>query len=585
MSVKPKAPNIQMMLGDPSVPLEHRKRLLQHVCTQEGPEAGAVLESILAAAARQNGEEVCAKKARELADLIQQLQDGPLRQATFVHLLAGQGAAPRARVILPDGTPAFTTVPDEDLAILLNCGDTVLLDAGGKALLYRDPQGTDTGEEGHLERRLGADRVEVTIHDHERCILRVSASLREKLDSGEAAAGCTLLICPRRQLAFDALPSADGVSHYRYLVKDTPPDVQVARDIGDPPPYIEDLVEHVRTEMTDPDLGRRYRLRRVALKLLVGVSGSGKTLSILGFWRRMYELISEITGVDLADLPPRVLRLRAAEVLSKWLGESDKQIDRFFDEVDQLAGEPFVAPDGRQYELPVLAICEECDGLARTRGEDAVYDRIQTTLLQRLDVTCQKLKDRLVIFLFTTNVPHVVDPAFLRRAGGTTERFGRLTRRSFLAVLGKHLRGLPIQSINGEDRTEGFRRVAANLAAWLFSPNGQDRGQVELTYVGSSQPVLKYRADFLTGALVDRAVQEAATAARRAERLRQGRPGLSTALLAASFDRQIRAIADQLHSHNVTNYLDLPDGVRVASIRRIPQPAILPVELERHGSS
>ena len=37
----------------------------------------------------------------------------------------------------------------------------------------------------------------------------------------------------------------------------------------------------------------------------------------------------------------------------------------------------------------MLAICEECDGLARTRGEDAVYDRIQTTLLQRLDVPPQ----------------------------------------------------------------------------------------------------------------------------------------------------------------------------------------------------
>ena len=51
-------------------------------------------------------------------------------------------------------------------------------------------------------------------------------------------------------------------------------------------------------------------------------------------------------------------------------------------------------------------------------------------LFRSLDVTCQQLKDKLVLFLFSTNVPEIVDPAFLRRPGGTTERFGRLTRRS-----------------------------------------------------------------------------------------------------------------------------------------------------------
>jgi SpoVK/Ycf46/Vps4 family AAA+-type ATPase len=270
-----------------------------------------------------------------------------------------------------------------------------------------------------------------------------------------------------------------------------------------------------------------------------------------------------------------------AEVLSKWLGESDKQLDLFFDEVNQLADETFTAPDGTIYELPLLAICEECDGLARARGDDAIYDRIQTTLLQRLDTTCQELKNKLVIFLFTTNVPHVVDPAFLRRAGGTTERFGRLNRRSFLAVLNKHLRGLPFQSDNGHPQTELERQAATDLAGWLFSPNGPDKGLVELTYVGSSHPVLKYRRDFLTGGLLDRAIQEAAVEARRAELEGTGRVGLASALLLTALDRQVRAVVDQLHIHNVTNYFDLPDGVRVASIRRIDQPAVLPLELER----
>jgi hypothetical protein len=581
MSAKQKAPNVKVTVLDGSVPLPLRRQLLMQLCLDESKDTTAVLESILQDAAARNGEDLYAKKLKEVTDLLQQMEAGPLRYGWFERLLPKKGTVQRAKVMLPDGSPAYTAVPDPNLAAALCCGEVVLLEAQGKALLDRDPAGTDTGEEGRLERRLDPERIEVTLRDHERLVLRASAALRRKLDDGEVVPGGTLLVGSRVGLAFDAVPNPDGLSHYRYLVKDPPPDVLVERDIGAPPGYIATLTEHVRAEMLTPELGRKYRLRRSAMVLLTGVSGSGKTLSIMGFWRQLYEVVSEITGVPMTDLPPRVIRLRTAELLSKWLGESDKQIDRAFDEVEQLADETFTAPEGETYELPVLVILEECDGLARARGDDAIYDRIQTTLLQRLDTTSQKLKDRLIIFLFTTNVAHVVDPAFLRRAGGMTEHFGRLNRRSFLAVLAKHLRGLPFQGDGGADQGELERQVTADLTGWLFSPNGPDRGQVELTYHGSTQPVVKFRRDFLTAGLVDRAVQQAATAARRAERLGCDRPGLTSALLIGAFDKQVRAVVEQLHERNVANYLDLPDGVRVANLRRLDQPAILPFELER----
>jgi SpoVK/Ycf46/Vps4 family AAA+-type ATPase len=358
------------------------------------------------------------------------------------------------------------------------------------------------------------------------------------------------------------------------------PDVVVERDIGSPPPYIDDLMEHVRGELTSPDLHRRYRLRPAQTRLLTGVSGSGKSLSILGVWRRLYELMSEVTGTPIDRLPPRVLRLRMAQVLDKWLGESDKRLDRFFQEVEQLADEPFVAPDGTEWHLPVLAVGEEIEALARARGDgDPIYDRIQTTGLERLDSTCQKFKNRLVIFLFTTNVPHLVDPAFLRRAGGTIERFGRLDRRSFQAVLSKHIRGLPFRADYGEpDQAE--RRAVRTTTDWLFSPNGHDAGQVALTYVGSSTPVLKYRRDFLTGALVDSAVQQATSQACRATRSGCDAPGLTTEQLIASIDAQVRGIVEQLSAANLHNYLTLPDGVRVGDVRRFRTPSLAPYELE-----
>jgi ATP-dependent 26S proteasome regulatory subunit len=580
MAAKKKAPNIGLMLHDASVPFEHRKQLLLHLCHDESEESQTFLNALFETAANGHGEDAYAQKAKELNELIQQMQQGPLRYATFLQMMEGGGTVPRARVVLMDGTVAFPVVHDAGLAQSLRGGESVLLEAQARALLYRDAGENGTGEEARLERRIDTTHVEVAIRD-ERYLFRAADRLIDQLDRGEVEPGCHLLVCERRRMAFDAVPREDGLSHYRFLVKESPPDVLVERDIGAPPAFLDDITEHVRMEMLTPDLGRRYRLRQSVMKLLTGVSGSGKTLCVQALWRRMYEVMSAVTGVPVEELPPRVLRLRMAQVLSKWLGESDKQLDRFFDEIDQLADRPFRTPDGKEYVLPLLVIGEECDGLAHSRGDEAVYDRIQTTLYQRLDTTSQKVKNKLVVFLFTTNVPHLVDPAFLRRAGGTIERFGRLNKKSFVAVLSKHLRDLPFWCEAGLEQTEARRRAVQEVAAWLYSPNGPDRGQAELTFVGSTTPVVKYRRDFLTGALVDRAVQQTAAEACRAERRGTDRPGLTTALLLRAFDEQVRNIVEQLHRDNAANYLTLPDGARVGTVRRLESAAVLPLELER----
>jgi hypothetical protein len=104
---------------------------------------------------------------------------------------------------------------------------------------------------------------------------------------------------------------------------------------------------------------------------------------------------------------------------------------------------------------------------------------------------------------------------------------------------------------------------------------------VQLHYVGSSTPVIKYRRDFFTAALVDRAVQQAAAEACRAEHAGCDQPGVSPEGVIAACHRQIRSIVDQLTPYNAGNYLTLPDGARVGDVRRIEQPQVLPFELER----
>ena len=106
-------------------------------------------------------------------------------------------------------------------------------------------------------------------------------------------------------------------------------------------------------------------------------------------------------------------------------------------------------------------------------------------------------------------------------------------------------------------------------------------GDMEITFVGQPNPVIKHRRDFLTGGLVDRAISEASREACREEWLGAEMCGLSTEGLMRALDGQVRHVVDQLNPGNCEQYLSLPDAMRVGSVRRIPQAPVLPIQLER----
>jgi ATP-dependent 26S proteasome regulatory subunit len=571
------------MLFEDKIPLEHRKMLLADLCQNGTPEADTTLESILrAAAGSEAGLKLLRHRKKELDGLLEALRDGPLRCATFVRSTSSNGGPKRALVRMPDGTSVYTVVNDEALSGALRRGDAVLLSGRGEMIVAREEPGAETGEEARLEAWLG-DRVEVSLRGDERYVLDTTDALRRRLEEGTLPPGSPLLVCLRRGMALEAVARpADELARFMYLAREPVPDVVAERDIGDPPPFLGRVREICRQEMLDPGRRRRYGLRRCATFLLTGTSGSGKTLCVSACIRTAYEVMAEATGIEIDRLPPRVIRLRASKLLSEWLGRSDKNADRLVDEIVELADTPLSLPDGRSVELPVLVVLEEFDGVARRRGldHDGVHDRIQTTLLQRLDHTTNRaLRERLIFIFATTNVPGLIDPAWLRRVGGQVIHFGRLRRGGFLSVLEKHLRGRPLAG--------GAAQVAADVAASLYSANGSDRPLVEVQLAGTSAPRLVHRRDFLTGSIVDRAVQQAAEEACRAEEAGDssgagggGGSGITARLLLGAIGAQVEALARSLTPANVAEFCDLPEGMRVANVRRLEQPAVAAWELE-----
>jgi len=575
MKKKPKNPLINI-LSDSTLPEEDRRKMLVESIMEDSTFAGEILMGLQSA----NAQSVYEEKNEHLSAILKDLESGPFRPATFVSLDTPNGSqASHAHVILDDGTEAFSVAPDEKIAQSLRKGDQVLLDGRGKMVIRKAPDRLKIGSEAIFERVVDGRYVEVSTHNQERYVFLPTQDLEDGINSGEISPGDTFVVNTRQSIAFNALPSEDSHSHYKYLSNQAVPDVIAQRDIGSPPAVIDRLSRFVRLEMTEPELRRRFGLRRSSMNLLTGIPGTGKTLAIEAVWRDMYEIMSEVTGVPVEQLPPRVLKLKMSEILSEWLGRADKNFDRFFDEVEQLAAEKWEAPDGKKYELPVLVILEEIDGIARTRGQEAIYDRILTGVLQRLDPNRASLKDKLIIFIGTTNEPQMVDIAFSRRIGATVEKFSGLGRGGFSKVLKKQIAGLPVDHNGGSDAVNA---LVSDLTAWLFSPNGSDEGIIEITYVAGNAVDLRYRRDFLTGALLDRSVQQAAEKAAHDAAAGLNGSGIHLEHFVEALDTQIRNTTDQLSEHNVHKFLDLPDAVRVASVRRLAQPTLFPLQLQSH---
>ncbi len=571
------------MLLDEKIPLQHRRHIIHEICQSDSKEAHQILDAILKNAAKGDGGRAqYLQKKKECEELIEALENGPPRLATFMELVTPATGTPltRAHVKLEDGTSTYPVVTDASMAPKLRRGDAVLISARSEAVLRHLENLEEVGEEARLEDWLG-DRIEVSQRTDERHVLHVTHHLRERLERGEVEVGAALLVCLRRRLAIDAVPrSVDELAKYRFLTREPVPDVDVERDVGDPPAIIDEITRICRLEIGNADLRRRYHLRRCLTVLFAGVSGSGKSLCIAASIRRLHEVMAEMTGVPLEQLPPRVIRLRMSKLLSQWLGQSDKNADLLVDEIVALADERIEARGGK-VELPVIVVMEEIDGIARQRGldHDGVYDRIQATLLQRLDHTTNRaLRDKLIFLFATTNVPHLIDPAWIRRVGGRIVRFGRLRRRGFAQVLDKQLGDRPLAGVNGSRsaRRAGFVR---NVTTSVFGAD--DPALVEIQLAGATAPTVRRRRDFLTGSLVDRAVQRAADAACEAEAAGHDAPGLTEQQLVHALDEQIEGVVRSLTTGNVGEFVDLPDGVRVASVRRLEPATIRSTELQR----
>src|SRR5438445_13756136 len=121
-----KPQSILHALADKSTPAEQRYLLLRTLVNDTNLESIANVHALLEHMSVSTAESLYAEKVKELEELLELLQSGPMRNATFIELVrVGKIRAMQALVVLDDGTYAYTTVPEESLAKELRRGDRV----------------------------------------------------------------------------------------------------------------------------------------------------------------------------------------------------------------------------------------------------------------------------------------------------------------------------------------------------------------------------------------------------------------------------------------------------------------------------
>jgi transitional endoplasmic reticulum ATPase len=175
-------------------------------------------------------------------------------------------------------------------------------------------------------------------------------------------------------------------------------------DLGGLGSLKQELIEAIEWPLKQPEKFRLMGIRPPKGILLYGPPGTGKTM--------IAQAVANETAANF-------ISVRGPQMLSKWVGESEKAIREIFRKARQVS--------------PSIIFFDELDSIAPMRGTDEgshVMERVVNQLLAELD-GLETLRD--VVVIGATNRPDILDPALLRSG-----RFDRMLLVGPPDKLGRH---------------------------------------------------------------------------------------------------------------------------------------------------
>jgi len=187
-------------------------------------------------------------------------------------------------------------------------------------------------------------------------------------------------------------------------------------DIGGLEEAKQQLQEAVEWPLTKPEVFKRMGITPPRGILLYGPPGTGKTM-----------LAKAVASESNANF----ISIKGPEVMSKWVGESEKAVRELFKKARQVA--------------PSIVFLDEIDSIAPPRGADVgshVTDSVVNQLLTSID-GLESMEG--VVVIAATNRPDIIDPGLLRPG-----RFDRLVlirtpdKKARLQIFKIHTKSMPL---------------------------------------------------------------------------------------------------------------------------------------------
>ena len=182
-------------------------------------------------------------------------------------------------------------------------------------------------------------------------------------------------------------------------------------------PAIKAQLQQLQKVIEDPESVKRFGVEAPTGLLLAGPPGTGKTT---------------VAKVLAAQARASFYPISGADVISKWVGESERNIRQLFERARE--------------NRPSIVFIDEIDAIAGARGEFQIHDSHVNQLLAEIDGIAGQ---RGVFVIGATNRPDQLDPALLR--GGRLSRtivLGLPDEAARLAMLRLHTARMPTRGVS-----------------------------------------------------------------------------------------------------------------------------------------
>ena len=302
----------------------------------------------------------------------------------------------------------------------------------------------------------------------ERKIIDLPAGLNEELKIGYEVS----LLPPSLEI-LEVRPS----SEIRDLFLGETPNIKYSQ-IGGLDETLDRIRDVVELPYKEPELFAQIRLKAPKGVLLYGPPGCGKTL---------------IGKAVATENDFTFFNVKVADILSKWVGESENMIKALFRKARENA--------------PSIIFFDEFDALGTTRGQQdsaGVQKNIIAQILSEMD-GIDTLKD--VYILGATNRPDMIDPALLR-PGRFDEviEIQRPNKQAAMQIINIYLTpDLPIQKAyidaHGGNKEKALEAMKAELIEELYGDNKWVEFKLDPEAKESVKTIK--RKDIISGALVE----------------------------------------------------------------------------------